>query len=175
MLIAAQKKKENIAEYIIYMYQIEDIIRSNNFDIEKIKETVISGFKVEEDIKEEMIEWYIDLIKRMKDEGIEKKGHLKFIKDIIDELFKLHKELINSVDELKYIKHYNEAKPALEEFRQKTESELNEIEICLTGLYGLFIMRLKQQDISEATENALNSFRNVMSLLSDKYKLKLEG
>ena len=28
MIIASQKKKENIAEYLLYMWQIEDIILS---------------------------------------------------------------------------------------------------------------------------------------------------
>ena len=29
MKIASQKRKENIAEYLLYMWQIEDIIRAN--------------------------------------------------------------------------------------------------------------------------------------------------
>ena len=41
MIIASQKRKENIAEYLLYMWQIEDIIRANKLDIDKIKESVI--------------------------------------------------------------------------------------------------------------------------------------
>ena len=41
MLIAAKKKEENIAEYILYMYQIEDIIRSFQFDIERIMDEYV--------------------------------------------------------------------------------------------------------------------------------------
>ena len=29
MIIAEQKRKENIAEYLIYMYQVEDMIRAS--------------------------------------------------------------------------------------------------------------------------------------------------
>jgi len=36
MFITQQKKKENIAKYILYMWQIEDVIRAYNFDIESI-------------------------------------------------------------------------------------------------------------------------------------------
>ena len=36
MLVAQQKLQENIAEYILYMYQIEDVVRAYNFDIEEI-------------------------------------------------------------------------------------------------------------------------------------------
>ena len=34
MIIAQQKLKENIAEYILYMYQIEDVVRAYHFDLE---------------------------------------------------------------------------------------------------------------------------------------------
>ena len=32
MIIARQKRKENIAEYLLYMWQVEDLIRANKFD-----------------------------------------------------------------------------------------------------------------------------------------------
>lgn len=41
MYIASAKRKENVAEYLLYMWQIEDIIRAYGLDIEKIKEAVI--------------------------------------------------------------------------------------------------------------------------------------
>ena len=41
MFIASQKKKENVSEYILYMWQIEDIIRTFQFDIDKIKTNII--------------------------------------------------------------------------------------------------------------------------------------
>lgn len=170
MIIAAQKKKENIVEYILYMYQIEDIIRSHNFDINEIEKNVISKFDVPDDIKEEMREWYIDLIKRMENEEIKEKGHFWFLKEIVENLNNLHKKLLNSIDELKYIKAYTESKPSLEEFREKSETGLNDIEVYLTGLYGLLIMRLKQENISKATEDAMAKFRDTMSILAEKYK-----
>ena len=37
MYIASQKRKENIAEYLLYMWQIEDMIRANGLDIDRIK------------------------------------------------------------------------------------------------------------------------------------------
>ena len=44
MFIASQKKKENIAEYVLYMWQIEDIIRANNLNIESITANIIDKF-----------------------------------------------------------------------------------------------------------------------------------
>ena len=36
MLIAQKKKKENIAEYILYLFQIEDIVRSFKFNLDDL-------------------------------------------------------------------------------------------------------------------------------------------
>ena len=35
MIIAQQKRKENIAEYLLYMWQVEDMIRKKLKEIEK--------------------------------------------------------------------------------------------------------------------------------------------
>ena len=37
MLIAREKKKNNIAEYILYMWQLEDMLRALKLDMEHIK------------------------------------------------------------------------------------------------------------------------------------------
>ena len=42
MLIAQQKRKENIVEYILYMWNVEDLIRANGLDMKKIDDAVIS-------------------------------------------------------------------------------------------------------------------------------------
>ena len=76
MIIAQQKRSENIAEYILYMYQIEDMIRANNLDLEGIEQTLISKFEVTYDVKREMREWYKTLITMMRDEKKEKSGQI---------------------------------------------------------------------------------------------------
>ena len=47
MFIAKQKRKENIAEYLLYMWQIEDLIRANNCDIDKIEHNIIDKYNVD--------------------------------------------------------------------------------------------------------------------------------
>ncbi len=46
MFVSKQLKEKNIAEYLIYMWQIEDLIRANGCDIEKIKSTIIAPLSV---------------------------------------------------------------------------------------------------------------------------------
>ncbi|MDE6085042.1 MAG: DUF4924 family protein, partial [Muribaculaceae bacterium] len=83
MKIASQKRKENIAEYLIYMWQIEDIIRANNLDIDKIKANIIDKFQdLSPEQKKELTEWYESLIDMMRREDITQKGHLQLSKNV---------------------------------------------------------------------------------------------
>lgn len=57
MKIAQAKRKENIAEYLLYMWQVEDIIRAFNLDINAIKENIIDHYDVDEQEKKEITDW----------------------------------------------------------------------------------------------------------------------
>ena len=58
MFISQQLRKTNIAEYILYMWQIEDIIRAYGCDLTLIRKDYISRFDLTEEQREEMIDWY---------------------------------------------------------------------------------------------------------------------
>jgi hypothetical protein len=171
MIIAREKKKNNIAEYILYMFQIEDLIRANNLDIVTIKKTVISGFKQPEKVLKEMTVWYQGLIDQLKKEKKEKSGHLTSITVYIDELDKLHKNLLSSPEELKYIEAYSLAKPNIIQLRSVSENRAaSDIGICFHGLYGLLMLKLQGKPINNETAQAIGTFSNLLALLSDKYK-----
>jgi len=53
MIIAQEKKKTNLAEYILYMWQVEDIIRAYQFDITKIEENIIKQFQQPAEVHDE--------------------------------------------------------------------------------------------------------------------------
>ena len=66
MIIAREKRKENIAEYLLYMWQVEDLIRANKFDMDLIQQTVIDRYEQPEEIKQEIRRWYEELIEDRK-------------------------------------------------------------------------------------------------------------
>ena len=67
MITASAKKKENIAEYLLYMWQIEDLIRANDLDIDKIQSSIIDKYAdLTPEQKKEMREWYESLIDMMR-------------------------------------------------------------------------------------------------------------
>lgn len=171
MIIAKEKKKNNISEYILYMWQIEDMIRANEFDIEKIRKNIIEKFDQPDAIKNEMVHWYEDLINRMEKENIKEKGHLSFLNEIIRELENLHEQLIKNTDELDYIADYNKAKSNINDLKTRSRgTTTGDIETALQGLYGFLLLKLQGKSINPSTQDAIASISTLISHLSYKYK-----
>jgi len=170
MLIAEEKIKSNVAEYVLYMWQIEDMIRAYKFNIDLIEKNIISQFNHPERVIKEIKNWYADLIVMMHVENIRAKGHLQFVNAIIKELNDIHLRLLKSDKESKYRKLYDNAAGNIQEFKKKLQdSSLNEVEICFNGLYGLLLLRLQKKEVSAATQQAMATFSNLLALLSLKY------
>lgn len=176
MLIAKQKKNENIAEYLLYMWQIEDILRANKLDIDSIVESIINKFDQPDDIKKEIKDWYEGLIEMMKLEGITGKGHLQINKNVIIDLTDLHLRLLKSPKEPEYISSYYKTLPFIVELRAKSEDKSTpELETCFSALYGFLLLRLQQKEISGETQAAISQISSFLRMLSNRYHLDKEG
>ena len=170
MIVANQKKKENIAEYVLYMWHTEDLIRSFNFDIDLLENKMFGIFSEDRPLREEIRNWYLNLGEMMEMENIKKEGHLQITKNIVLDLNTLHVNLIKSPEEIKYRDFYFKAAPNLFEFQKKiTDPETNEVEMMLIGMYGLLMMRMKKVPVKEETERALKTFSDLLAILSNKY------
>jgi hypothetical protein len=171
MLIANQKKKENIAEYVLYMFQVEMIVRSMNLKIEDIFDHYICQMTSIEEAREDVKVWYQEIINEMKENGLEEKGHIARVYEIMDEMTFLHNTLLTSLEDTEYQEIHSEAGPYIQELRDKSGSEgLSDIEICLTGLFGKLTLKIQKKEISEETEMAFESFTRLLSNLSVRYK-----
>ena len=73
MLLAEQIRESNIAEYVLYMWQTEDLLRGFDFDIEKIEQTILNDLPNNE--KKATKQWYNQIIKDLKIQGKKVKGH----------------------------------------------------------------------------------------------------
>ena len=172
MYIASQKRKENIAEYILYMWQIEDLIRANNLDIDKIKENIIEKSGLTEEQKIQMTEWYESLIDMMRREGVEKSGHLQMNRNVMAQLVDLHNALLKDTRFSDYTRRFYAALPSIVELRSKAgENPHGEIETCFDALYGMLMLRIKSREVSPATENAIKAITNFIALLSHYFHL----
>lgn len=175
MTLAEQKKNENIAEYVIYMWQMEDLIRAANFNDEVITHFV-REFTEDPIQMEEELNWFRDLMKSMKQEKLERKGHIAEVVEVMNELAMLHHTLVNILKDSSYLLAYKDAKPNIGEYLQKAGGTMNnDVETCLTALYGLLVLRLKKTEISPETEEAMKTFSSLMAVLSVEYKKMKTG
>ncbi|MFC2115261.1 DUF4924 family protein [Bacteroidota bacterium] len=176
MLIAQEKRKTNIAEFILYMWQVEDLIRATGFDLNHIDEIVISKFDQPPKVLDEIRSWYANMITLMAEEKLVKTGHMSFLSNLIRELNDLHLRLLQSPDEKKYQQIHHAANSNVKSFMEKSPGAYSsEIEACLTALYGYLLLRLKQADISEETKEAMSSFSNLLAALSTRFREVEEG
>lgn len=173
MYIASLKRKENIAEYLLYMWQIEDLIRANDLDIDKIIENVVDKYdSLDLSQRKNYIEWYESLIDMMRRENIVENGHLQLNKNVIIQLYELHNTLLNDSRFTDYTAIYYKTLPFIVELRAKSsDKNCNEIETCMTALYGLLLLKLQNKDISPNTISAFNQITQFIALLSHYYKL----
>ncbi len=171
MLIAKKLKDENISEYLLYMWQVEDIIRANSLDIDKIEAQIISQFDQPEETKKEIREWYENLIDMMRREEVTERGHLIINKNTISELTDLHLSLLKSSKETDYSTAYYKTLPFIVELRSKSpDKNIPELETCFSALYGYLLMRLQKREVSGETQAAISQISSFLRVLSQKYK-----
>lgn len=171
MIIAQLKRKENIAEYLLYMWQIEDIIRANKLDIDLIEQNLITHYNVADEKKLEIKDWYESLIKMMELENVRQSGHLQINKNVIIRLADLHQELLKSPKFPEYGAEFYKTLPYIVELRAKAgENKVGELETCFNALYGTLMLKLQGKEVSEGTMQAITQISQFLSLLSSFYK-----
>ncbi|MCK9324452.1 MAG: DUF4924 family protein [Bacteroidales bacterium] len=177
MIISRKKREENIAEYILYMWQIEDLMRAFEFNRERIQKELVEQFAVDPAIKKEISEWYADIVDSMIREKITKSGHLQFLVSLVADLNDFHFRLIDSSFHSDYQNAYQEAIYNIGDFRNRMglKEKIPDIEVCLTVLYGSLLMKMRKRDISDDTAEAISSIRKMIALFSSKYRDFEEG
>lgn len=164
-------KRENIAEYLLFMWQTEDLIRAYKLDIDKIQQSVIDSVYQSVEERKNARDWYEGLIIMMKSEGVQEKGHLQINKNIIIDLTDIHLRLLKDPKESEYIGVYYNTLPYIVELRSKTkDKEVPELETCFTALYGYMLLNIQKKEISKETQAAITQITSLLRLLSKKYK-----
>lgn len=170
MFVSRQLKEKNIAEYLIYMWQVEDMIRANGCDLEKIKQNIISAYPLSDEQRTELLQWYADLIEMMRREEVMEKGHLQMNKNIITWLTDLHLQLLRSPKFPYYSAAYYKALPYIVELRARgANREEPELETCFEALYGILLLKLQKKEISEETAKAQAAISGLLAMLATYY------
>lgn len=144
-----RNKKDNIAEYILYLWQMEDYLRA---------------FPEQAGATKELSE----LNEMMHREGIVEGGHLQLAQNALDELENLHAELLN--EDAMYRAAVIRLTPQLNLLKAKTDRPtMSDIEACLVLLYQIMLLRLQKKEISPETSSVQQQATQVLQFLSRTY------
>lgn len=170
MLVAREKRRTNIAEYILYLWQVEDLIRACSFDRAAIDKYVVQQYNAELGLHQEISEWYGNLALMMEKEHIEKSGHLQFVKNLVNDLNEFHLKMLEVQKDQAYVSLYARNGAAVDELIRKSGDESrNEVEVCLNALYGLTMLKLKNVEISAQTQQTIGEIAQMIGHLSVRY------
>lgn len=170
MYIAQQLRKNNIAEYLLYMWQVEDLMRAYQCSLGKVRREYIDRFNYTDEQKEEMTDWYGDLIRMMNQEGCREHGHLQINRVVMQQLVELNAQLLSSTKFPFYTSEYYKVLPYIVELRKRGNAEEPEVETCFNALYGTMMLRLQKKEISPDTSHAIKEITTFIGMLSDYYK-----
>lgn len=144
-----RSKKDNIAEYILYLWQIEDYLRA---------------FPQQADATPELQEFN----QMMHREGIIDGGHLQLAKNALNELEELHTRFLN--EDAMYRAAIIRLQPSLNLLKAKTDRPtMSDIEACLTLLYQIMLLHLQKKEISAQTASVQQQATGLLQFLSRAY------
>ena len=170
MFISQELRKKNIAEYLLYMWQVEDTIRAFGCSLSRIRREYIDRFDYDDEQKEEMIDWFGNLITMMNGEGKRESGHLQINQVTLQQLEELHARLLSSSKFPFYNAEYYKVLPYIVELRNRgAHKDENEIETCFNSLYGVMMLRLQQKEITPNTQHAVKEISTLIGMLNDYY------
>ena len=174
MKIAQQLRQTDMVAYLLYMWYVEDLLRANGCDAERVTALMAAGAKLEE--RDAMAEWYDNLAEMMRAEGVTQGGHLQMLRNLVMDLTELHIALTKSSKFPFYSAAYFKALPLIVELRQRNGQKLQpEIETCLEALYGIYLLRMQQKPVTPATLDAAKCITTFLGLLSDYYLKERRG
>ena len=145
-----KSKSDNIAEYILYLWQMEDYLRA---------------FPQNADATPELQE----LSEMMHREGITETGHLALANNALEEMEELHRSLLD--EDALYRAAILRLTPQLNLLKAKTDRPtMSDIEACLILLYQIMLLRLQKREITPETASVQQQATQVLRFLSQQYK-----
>ena len=147
------RKKDNIAEYILYLWQMEDYLRA--FPRAMDDESALP------EVRNELQE----LSLMMHEENILESGHLQMAKNALQQLEELSAELYD--EEATYRAAMIRLEPQLNLYKAKTDRPtMSNVEAGLSLLYHIMLLRAGHKEISPATMETVTQVTEWLRYLS---------
>ena len=147
-----KSKKDNIAEYILYLWQMEDVVRA---------------FGTDEAMQQN--KFLQDLQQMMREEGVMETGHVQLAKNALSELEELHVEMLDT--EATYRAAYMQLMPQLNILKSKSDNPLqSDLSMMFVFLYNIMLLRMQKKEISPATTVIQQQVSRLLAYLSKTYR-----
>ncbi len=149
-----KNKRENIAEYILYLWQLEDYLRA---------------FPEMADSNEELS----DILRMMHADDVMDGGHIQLAQIALKELEQLSDDIL--AQEATYRAAMIRITPALNLLKARTDRPaMSNIEACLVLLYQIMMLRLQKRHISAETAEVQQQATSMLQYLSKTYYKQAE-
>ena len=147
-----KSKHDNIAEYILYLWQMEDVVRA---------------FADDEAMQQN--QFLSDLQQMMRAEGVMEKGHVQLAEIALSEMEDLHIELLDI--EATYRAAYLQLMPQLNLLKSKSDNpSQSDIRMMLVFLYNIMLLKMQKRTISAETAATQQQVSRLLAHLSIVYK-----
>ncbi len=149
-----KNKRENIAEYILYLWQLEDYLRA---------------FPEMAEGNDELS----DILRMMHADDVMDGGHIQLAQIALKELEILSDDILTQ--EATYRAAMIRITPALNMFKARTDRPtMSNIEACLVLLYQIMLLRLQKRPISAETQEVQQQATSILQYLSKTYYKQAE-
>ena len=171
MDIAQAKRKENIAEYILYLWQLEDLLRALQFSPEAIYSQLVAPREVADEQKHIYLLWYMDIVNLLRKEGKEQSGHLEHTLHLIGDVHNLHLQLMQNPVGEHYRKIFARLAPQLPQLRAMiSRDDVSDTELAFRALYAAMLYRIKgDKKRAEAISDTIELVSPVVAELAAMY------
>ena len=143
-------KKENIAQYILSLWQVERYVRAFPQEAEKSKELQ-------------------EILQMMHTEGIMEKGHLQIVNNAMQQVEEIHNELLQ--ENATYRAKFMQLSTSLTLFKSKTmEPTISDIQACFVLLDDICLLALKKQTISPETLAVKEQVTELLKFISKTFR-----
>ena len=157
-----KNKRDNIAEYILWIWQLEDYLRA-------FPDAATDNENSSPDMR-----FLAELSEMMHREGVTEKGHVQLARNAMAELEELHRRLLD--EDASYRAAMIRLTPALNILKSKTDNPLmSDLEAGLTLLYQVLLLRLQHKEITPATAETQAQVTRLLQFLSRIYRAEKVG